>query len=419
MGSAQYSLYLANRIVFWFIFVAMVDDYLQIISNGESETVEFKKSTSLLRECIETICAFANTRGGIVFFGISDSGEILGQQVTDDTLRNIANSIALNTEPKLYPSVTKKEIDGKFCAVVAIEESPLKPHLAYGRPYIRVGTSTQRTDRNYYEMLLLQRYNGYGFDYIIQKSAKLTDIDSESVFEFLEMANTNRNSNISLVSPINEVLQKLDLMKGDDITNAALLLFGKEPSKFFENHYEIKAGVFDADLQYSHIQNEQQFSGNLFYNYKQALLLLLNSITKAATKHNGRTVENYEISLDALKEALVNMIVHRDYRQGIKSTIEVRPSIVSFFNPGHLFSPFVTIEGLKHVHPSRPGNKLLAKIFYLAGLFENWGGGTLKIIFECLKNNPEEPVFSYQGGMFKLVIPRVKLHDKVNTNLLT
>jgi ATP-dependent DNA helicase RecG len=386
----------------------MLVDYKHIIFQGESETVEFKKSTSLLREAIETICAFANTSGGVLFFGVSDNGNILGQQVTDDTLRTIANSVALNTEPKLYPAVNKTEIEGKFCVVVTIEESPLKPHLAYGRPYIRVGTTTQRTDRNYYEMLLMQRYNGYGFDFLIQKNAELTDIDVDSVYEFLDAANANRNLNVSLVSPINEVLHKLDLMTGEGITNAAILLFGKEPAKFFDFHFEIKAGVFDADEQYDHIQNEQQFSGNLFYNYKQALLLLLNSIAKEATKIQGHTVESYEIPVDVLKEALVNMIVHRDYRQGIKSTIEIRPSFISFYNPGHLFTPSITIEGLKRSHPSRPGNKLLSKIFYLAGLFENWGGGTLKIITECNKIGLIEPIFSFEGGMFRLTISRGK-----------
>jgi ATP-dependent DNA helicase RecG len=387
-------------------------DYLHIISGGESEAVEFKKSTAELREATETICAFANTKGGVLFFGISDSGSITGQQITDDTLRNIANSIALNTEPKLYPSVTKAEIEGNLCAVVSIEESPLKPHLAYGRPFIRVGTTTQRTDRSYYEMLLLQRYNGYGFDYLVQEKAGLTDLDTDAVYEFVNTANSYRNLNVSLVSPVEEVLQKLELVSHKGITNAALLLFGKEPSKFFDQHYEIKAGVFDADKQYDHITNEQIYGGSLFYNYKQALILLLNSITKEVTKLKDHTAENYEIPVAALKEALVNMIVHRDYRQGIKSTIEIRPSSVSFYNPGHLFTPSVTIEGLRHIHPSKPGNKLLAKVFYLAGLFENWGGGTLKIIDECSRAGLEDPVFSYEGGMFRLAISREKLKDK-------
>jgi ATP-dependent DNA helicase RecG len=71
-----------------------------------------------------------------------------------------------------------------------------------------------------------------------------------------------------------------------------------------------------------------------------------------------------------------------------------------------LFSPSVTIEGLKHTHPSKPGNKLLSKAFYFSGFFENLGGGTLKIFDECNKANLAQPVFSFQGGMFRLKIFR-------------
>ena len=102
----------------------------ELISDGESETVEFKKSTSSVREGIETICAFANHRGGYLIFGVEDEGGVLGQSVTDDTLKNLANAIKLNTDPKLYPTVEKVEIQEKACIVVTVEESPLKPYQA-------------------------------------------------------------------------------------------------------------------------------------------------------------------------------------------------------------------------------------------------------------------------------------------------
>ena len=85
----------------------MADEMLDLISKGESETLEFKRSTGLMREGIETVCAFANHRGGYLVFGVDDDGAILGQQVTDDTIKNIANAVKLNTDPKLYPSIEK------------------------------------------------------------------------------------------------------------------------------------------------------------------------------------------------------------------------------------------------------------------------------------------------------------------------
>jgi predicted HTH transcriptional regulator len=94
------------------------------------------------------------------------------------------------------------------------------------------------------------------------------------------------------------------------------------------------------------------------------------------------------------------------------NTKEIRPSSVSFYYPGHLFAPAVTIESLRLIHPSKPGNKLLAKIFYQTGLFENWGGGTLKIIDECARVGLENPIFAFEGGMFRLTFLREKLKGK-------
>lgn len=124
------------------------NEILDLIKTGESESVEFKKSTSSLRETIQTICAFANHHGGYVIFGVDDIGRILGQQVTDDTIKNISNAIKLNTDPKLYPSIEKVDLEKKTCLLVSVDESPLKPHLAYGRPYLRVGSTNQKRQRN-------------------------------------------------------------------------------------------------------------------------------------------------------------------------------------------------------------------------------------------------------------------------------
>ena len=382
------------------------DALFGLIEKGESETVEFKKSTSSLREGIETVCAFSNHRGGYLLFGINDNGVILGQQVTDDTIRNIANAVKLNTDPKLYPGIEKIELDRKNCILVTVEESPLKPHLAYGRAYLRVGTTNQKLDRERYEYLLQQRFNGYGFDFQAQLGATLSDIDTDSLYEFLETANSTRNLNESLLLPPDVVLQKLDLMTEDKLTKAAVLLFGKNPEAFFGDHFETKCGKFPHDTGYDEVANEKEFRQNLIYNFHAALNFILESIGKNSLKGDVHRKETWEFPIGVIRESLVNMIVHRDYRQNIKNTLEIRPSTVSFYNPGQLFGPTITIERLKTFHPSRPGNRLIAKVFYLMGLFENWGGGTLKIVSETIKSGKPSPEFSFGDGMFRLVLFR-------------
>ena len=249
----------------------MKSNFSACFVKGNRKRSGFKKSTSLLREAIESLCAFANHHGGDLIFGVTDDGKVLGQQVSDDTLKNIANTVKLNTDPKLYPAIEPVILDGKNCILLRIEESPLKPHLAYGRAYVRVGPSNQKLDREQYEYLLQQRFNGYGFDYQVQKGATLADLDTDLLYEFLETANSIRDINENLLLPPDIILQKLELITPQgELKKAALLLFGHSPGQFFSNHFEIKCGQFSSDSGYDDIANEQEFTQNLLHNFRAA-----------------------------------------------------------------------------------------------------------------------------------------------------
>jgi len=278
--------------------------------------------------------------------------------------------------------------------------------VAYGRPYIRVGTTTQQLSQEQYHLLLQQRKNGYGFDFQPCPGATIADIDETSVHHFMEIANAVRDFNENLYLPTDQVLEKLDLVKEGSVTNAAVLLFGKHPARFFSGHYEIKVASFPSDTSYDEMSNEQEYTGNLLKLFADAQGFLLNSLRKSYLKGEQAGTEHFELPRAMLREALVNLIVHRDYRMDVKSTIEVRPSFIRFYNPAQLFSPTITLDALKRHHPSRPGNKLLAKIFYMMGLFENWGSGTLKIIEAAKQSSKREPDFDFQDGMFSLKIYR-------------
>ncbi len=86
----------------------------QLLDKGESETVEFKESLRLLREITQSVCAFANTSGGIVCIGISDKGKIIGVDIGANTIENLANHIKNNTDPQVYPSINVEKIKNKI-----------------------------------------------------------------------------------------------------------------------------------------------------------------------------------------------------------------------------------------------------------------------------------------------------------------
>lgn len=191
-------------------------------------------------------------------------------------------------------------------------------------------------------------------------------------------------------------------------TKAAILLFDKNPQRFFPQAV-LKIGRFvnEADIVSSDI-----IEGNLLQQAEIALTVLktkylLNSITYEGVHRR----ERLEYPFEALREAIFNALIHRDYNTTSAIQIKIYDNCLSIANEGKL-PPEITIEDLKREHLSKPRNKLLADIFYKAGFIESWGRGTLKIISECKKANLQEPIFQEEHGVVKVFFELVD--NKVN-----
>ncbi len=116
----------------------------EIISQGESETIEFKESAGEWKEIIKTISAFSNTKGGIIIIGISSKYKVLGIQIGQKTIEDLVNKINLNTDPKIFPGISVEKIEKKEVILIRIKESKSKPVFAFDKSYKRVGKSTVR-----------------------------------------------------------------------------------------------------------------------------------------------------------------------------------------------------------------------------------------------------------------------------------
>jgi len=209
-------------------------DLKKIISQGESETVEFKKSISEGKEIIKTISAFANTKGGRIFVGTSNSGKVLGVEIGKDTIERLTNQITQNTDPKVHPHIIIEKINDKQVIIVKVKESSDHLVLAFGRPYKRVGKSTLLMSKDEYERIILEKHKDkLYFDSQICKEATLADIDKEKIKWFLKSAKAERNLNIDYSTSSIEVLKRLNLLIDNKPTNAAILMFGKNPQRFF------------------------------------------------------------------------------------------------------------------------------------------------------------------------------------------
>ena len=242
------------------------------------------------------------------------------------------------------------------------------------------------------------------FDSNICEDAGFNDIDEERVRRFLITAKNQRNFPLSLDAPVKDGLTHLNLLKSGRPTNAAVLLFGKNPYKFFLQA-EVKClhlhGVeIEKPFESYHI-----YKGTIFEQVDNALGFVLDRLKRPVIPEPGKaaTLRPFEIPEFVIREAIVNAVAHRDYNSSASVQVNVFTDRIEIWNPGKL-PPQLTIDLLKQPHPSFPHNPLICEPFYLARYIERAGSGTIEMMSLCRKNNLPEPEFSQKMGHFITII---------------
>lgn len=354
----------------------------------ESETVEYKESWR--DEYLKIIAAFANTMGGELILGVNDKVEPVGVRNYQKLLEDLPNKI--KSKLLITPSVISKTFQGKTIINIRIEPADF-PVFYEGRIFIRTGSTTQELTGVELNSFLLTK-SGKSWD-SIETEATLKDLDEEALQKFIQLS--KRRLPFIENTDMETILQNLDLIKNGKITRAGLLLFGKRPQSHFLSAY-LRGGRFKGS---TNIVDSKEFYGNLFSQLEDAMNFMRNHISvKYEINVQDTTIQDlarkdiWEYPLEAIREAIINAIIHRDYND-YSSRVEVRiyDDKIWINNPGKLQPP-LTVEDLKIPnHQSKPRNPLLAKAFYFAGLIESWGTGTSKIINLCKEHGLPEPEF--------------------------
>lgn len=382
------------------------------IGTSESTTIEWKQSLAEIKEIIETVAAFANTEGGRIFIGVSNSGKAIGVQIGKGTIENLANRIAQHTDPKIQPRITVKKIDGKEIIVIEVQPSADKLVLADGRPYKRVGPSTRQMGKDEYEERIFEKHKGkLYFDEQICKDAKITDISKEKISAFVKKAKQERGLSIDPGSSVTDILRKLKLVKDGKMTNAAILLFGKDTQDFFLQS-ELKAIRFKGLDETRPMLDFKTIGGDAITLLKKAEDFIYDHIPMQAWIEQGKLQrqEKWLFPPKAIREALANALAHRDYSSPGKVQVRIFDDRLEVWNPG-LLPPSLTLDKLKGKHDSIPRNPLIAKAFFWIKYAEDVGSGTSKIIQWCKEWGLPEPTYEEAGGSFVTVFHNPKLEE--------
>jgi len=372
------------------------DEITELVRRGESEDPEFKENFD--KEAIETAVAFANTKGGVLLVGISDKGIVKGVQIGKETMNDWANQISQSTEPRIIPEIEQSEIESKSVVIIRIKEFPIKPVSVKGRCFRRVGTSNRMmTPQEIAEMHL--HSTGTSWDAFHAGDKTIDDIDLKKVGRYIKEANSTGRRKIE-DDPV-EVLKKLEFIKDGKATWAAILAFGKEPQKPLLQS-AVHCGRFKLDK--TQIIDDLMIETDLINQVDEAMKFITRHISvRYEFEGKPKRKEVWEYPLDALREAVINAIVHRDYTAPSNVQVEIYDDRIEIWNPGRLL-PGITIEDLyKKEHKSVIRNKQIAQVFYDIGYIEKYGSGTIKIIELCKQHGIPPPDFREITGGFLII----------------
>lgn len=379
-----------------------------LVKQGESEELEFKKSTGLLSKAMPTVCAFLNSStGGIVLFGVTDDGKIVGQEVSDSTRKEIAlelHKIEPHADVKVeYVSVATN----RFVIVLTVNEGILPPYVYDGRPFKRNQSTTQRmSQEKYINMLHNRTALSIAWDGLATNDCTIKDLDSNRIRQVVATAvSEKRLPRESLHSSIDEILKKFGLILRHKLVNAAVVLFCKNEQKQFMQS-TMKLARFKGTTK-SEFLDEKFSKGNVFDLYDQAMIFLGNYLPVGARIEPGSPfrVTTPAIPYQVLREAVINALCHRDYSLESGSIgIAIYDDRVEITSAGKLPSP-IKLNDLTKKHESFPRNKLIAGVLYACHMIERWGRGTQEMVELCKKAGNPVPHFEEISGSLWVTLP--------------
>ena len=365
----------------------------KLIAAGESQTLEFKASFS--NEAVESIAAFSNTNGGTVLLGVADNGQIPGLNLTAEKLQQWVNEVKTKTTPSILPEAEILTLNAKAIAALRVTEYPIKPVAFKGRYYKRVGSANHLMSAEEVARYHYQTYNT-SWDYTIANEHGLQDISLEKVERFLTLANKTREIPLS-DSPV-ATLKKLELLRADGISKACLLLFMNGESLLTT----IEIGRFQTETL---IKDAKTIKTDIFSEIDSTLQFLVKHLNKRyIITGNPQREERWDYPLDALREIIINAIVHRDYSNSSDSVIKIFDDKIEFFNPGRLLGSLTIPKLLKGDYISTIRNKQIAQIFKEANIIEKYGSGIRRIIESFRKYGLPAPKFRETGEGFLVTV---------------
>lgn len=352
----------------------------ELIKTQEGYNLEFKETLS--KSIAKEICAFANASGGKIILGIRDDFTPIGYDLSNSDKSRIQD-IARNMEPSL--SVKTEQVEDM--GVIHVPEGKDKPYFSKGKVYLRIGPNSQRLNRNeireFFEregaIIFDEKYIDYDFD----------DFSNKAYDRFLERASISDNLDVK------QTLTNLNFLDQGKMNYSGALLFSKDITKYIRNA-TIQCVLYQGTG--STILDKKEFSQDLVSNFEGAIDYLKSKLNTEYVIGDKYRDEYLELPEEALREALINSIAHRDYFSNAPIFVNIHIDRVDFLNPVIMDSS-LTLEDL--MNGSYPRNLFLFSNLERIDLVEKAGSGFLRI--------------KESMGQYRLPMPEIKFSKRLFT----
>lgn len=373
----------------------------------ESSTLEFKRTLPENNQIIKTVIGFCNRYGGKLIIGVDSDGNIVGvpENEIQSTMEFLDKTIFESCAPPIIPSIYTQRIGDKFLLIIEVSAGMNKPYFKKSKgvdkgTYIRLGRSTLTATPEIIEDLKWQS-KGRSYDMMPVYQSKEDDLDKNKILDFL---NSRKAPKITTITP--EILSSYDLIVNEHSitydTVGGTLLFSKYPQKFFS----------EATILCSHFSGisgreaigSLECTGTLFEQFYNAYNFIVNRLSKSFSIRGVKRQEELEIPETALREILLNAVIHRNYHIDAPIKVAIYDNRVEIFSPGVFPGPLDSQNlklGLTFIR-----NKVICKVFREAGLIEKLGSGFITLFESYEERGLHKPEVIEGEGFVKCILPR-------------
>ena len=387
-----------------------IKDIETLIHTDETRNLELKKTTGELKDGMKSACAFLNTDGGWLIFGIAPTTlKVVGQDVTENTRREIAQAVT-HLEPALDVEVNYVDLpnsNGKQVIVMHFDKWvwSKEPYTYHKCPYYRIESVTKEMPRDMFvERLKAARPHDFAWENQTAESVTLDDMDEERIRNAVRLGIAGGRINASAEgATVETLLGKLKLLNNGKPTNAAVMLFGKNTDDYPQ--LLLRMACFKGNDKNEFLDNKQEM-GNFFDLLDAGTAFCFRNLRLAGKIVGMRREEQLEIPAEALREALINALCHREYDNPRASvSLAIYYDRIEIVNPGH-FPAQLTPENIKLQHDSFPFNLKIAQVLYQTTYLESWGSGVRRMVKLCEAQHVAEPEYRLGNNTITVIFRR-------------